>query len=188
MTKQQILKHVKFGIREGRAKQEIYEELKLMSSEKPERIAKLLQSVPSQVVVKKYVFPQILLLVFLAIYILGYGFLMYTQFKGYVGSQLLWSISRFIVGLYILTGVATHSMEVYQWGRFWMLLGLIRFTALGFLDGFYWFLLLDLGLYFGIVGLLFYLYPRLFPPYRLLREIYQNPHGEDRLRYVINFD
>lgn len=188
MTKRQLRKLTVNGLNEGKGKQEIYEELKLMSSLKPEEIAKVVQGVPTAAIKKKYMIFQVLLLIFLSIYVLAQGIVFYTGIIGYFDVNIFWTGVRLLLGLTIFIGVMTYSADAYRSGRIWMMLGLIRFVALGFLDGFYWLLLIDLGIYIGLVFFLFFLNEKLFPRYRLEKELYQNRLGEDRLRYAIKFD
>jgi len=188
MNKSQLRKRAEDSLRSGRTKHETYEELKMMTSTKPEEIAKIVQGVPTEKVKDTNKILQILLLIFIGIYVVLHIFVVYVSFQYETYSALFWPVFRFIAGLIIFFALMFYRSEAYRFVLFWMGLGLLRSVLTLFTSGFDWVHLVDIFLYLIIVVLAFLLERKLFPAYQVVKELYQNRLGEDRLRNTIRFE
>ena len=186
MTKIELRKRARNMICEGKSKQETYEELKLMSSIKPEDIAKIVQETVSQDAKSSNIMPQVLILMLLGAYITIQALVIANNYR--INAGIVWPAIRCAVGLVLFLGIVFYAAEAYRSARIWMGLGLFRFFFLILYLGFEWFDLIDMAVYSGVILLSFYLEKKLFPPYGLVKELYQNRNGEDRLRYLIRFE
>lgn len=188
MTKSQLRKYTQDCLDAGKSKHETYEELKLMTSMKPEEVANIVQAVPNQKLKDLNQVPQILLLIVMGIYVASHAFILYVSLKYESVLDSFWPSVRFLAGLLLFFGFMLCRIEAYRVAKIWMGLGLLRFTTLAFLEGNEWLHLVDMLLLLSLVILTAYLEIKLFPSYRIVKELYQNRLGEDRLRNTIRFD
>jgi len=188
MTKNELRKRAQDCLDSGKSKHETYEELKLMTSMKPEEVANIVQGVPTQKNKETHKIPQILLLIAMGIYVALYAVLAFSFDNSTTNVELFWYVVRLLVGLGLFFGFILYRPEAYRFSEFWMGLGLIRFTVFAFFDGFEWLYLVDILLFLVLIFLSAYLELKLFPNYRVVKELYQNRLGEDRLRNTIRFE
>ena len=125
---------------------------------------------------------------FIGIYVALHVFIVYVSYPYSPLSELFWPMFRFVTGVLIFFGLLNYRLEAYRFVLFWMGLGLLRSLITLFTSGFDWIHLVDILLYLLIVLLAFRLERKLFPDYQIVKELYQNRLGEDRLRNTIRFE
>lgn len=188
MTKRQLRKRAQDCIQNEKSKHETYEELKLMTSMKPEEVAKIVQGVPTEYIKNKYKIPQVFLLILMGIYVASHAFVVFAFVQKGSNVEMFWTALRLLISLWLFFGFIFYRTEAYRFVKFWMVLGLLRFVILIFSEGFDWLHAVDIFLYLGLIVLSFYLEQKLFPSYRVIKELYQNRLGQDRLRSIIRFE
>lgn len=188
MTKKEARKAAKQSILNGKTKQETFEELKGTSKLPTEDLAKIIQTIPSLKVREKYRTLNIILIVLLSLTVL---FKMLAGIPIIIENGIKWFPVLFIlpiINILLLVGVATYSPSSHKFVAIFTIIGLLR--SLGDLIGkpFEPFMLIDLSIAAGLIGLGFYLNSKLCPDYLTVKERYQNNQGQDRMRNVIKFD
>ena len=187
MTKRELRKSVKRSILDGKSKQEVFQELKETSKLPTEDLAKIIQSIPSLNARQKYKTLNIILIVLLSLTVL---FKMIAGFPIILENGIKWLPILFllpIINILLLVGVVTYYPNSHKWVAIFTILSLLRSLSVIFGQPFEPFIIIDLVIAAGLIGLGFYLNSKLSPEYLTVKELYQNRQGQDRLRNVIKF-
>jgi hypothetical protein len=93
-----------------------------------------------------------------------------------------------IINILLLVGVASYTQSAHKYVAFFTIFSLLRSSKEFIGQPIDIFMVVDLILIAGLIGLGFYLNAKLCPDYSIIKERYQNNQGQDRLRYVIKFN
>ena len=188
MTKKEVTKSAKQSILEGKTKQETFESLKTSSKLSAEELAKIIQPIPSLQARQKYKTLQMILIGLLLLTIL---IKMTAGIPIVIQNGIRWLPVLFvfpIINILLLIGVANYMQSSHKFVAIFTLLSLVRSTNEFLGQPLDIFMIIDLILIAGLIGLGFYLNAKLCPDYSIKKERYQNNQGQDRLRNVIQFN
>ncbi len=187
MTEKELKKLAEQKIKEGKSRQETFEELREESKDKSEKIAKIVRFIPTLENREKYKTAQIILLVTLVITILSK---ILTGLSIVIEMGINWLPVMFLIP--ILNMVLTYGVAKYK-GQYYRLVGI--FTILGLIRSlkgvlgttFEPLVFIDLCIAAVLIGLGFYLNAKMVSEYQTVEEKYTNQQGQSRVRNKIKF-
>lgn len=175
-------------ILEGKTKQETFETLKVTSKLPYEELADIIEPIPSLSARNKYKRLNTILVMLLSFTVL---------IKIIAGVPLLiengieWFPVLFllpIINVIILRGVLKFEVGIHKYAAIWTIIGILNSLKDIIDKPFEPLMIIDFGIYGGIIGLGFYLNNKLCPDYLTVKEHYQNNQGQDKMRKVIKFE
>jgi len=188
MTKKEVKNVAKQSIFDGKTKQETFDDLERTSELSPEKLAKIIQKIPTIQARKKYKVLNIILIVLLSLTVL---FKMMAGIPIIVANGIKWIPILFllpIINVLLLIGVATYSPNSHKLVALFTFLGVLQYVGNIFGEPFNPLILIDLAIFAGLIILGLYLNYNLCPDYSSNEECYQDSRGEYHLRTVIKFD
>lgn len=188
MKTKEIKSRAKESLKQGKTKQETYEELKMMTSTKPEEIAKILNGIPTNELKNKFKVYQILLLGLLGVTVLLKMLATLPLVMAGGSGSVFWIFVTPLVNIALFVGVLLYHKPSYNVVVWLTAIGLLRYSLGLMQTGFEWSNMIDYVLFGGIIALAVYLNKNMFTNYRVVRELYQNNQGQDRMRNIIRFD
>ena len=188
MTKKEVRKVAKQSILNGKTKQETFEELKETSYRTPEDLAKIIQTIPSLQLRKKYMSLNIVLIILLSLTVF---FKMMAGIPIIIENGIKWLPILFIlpiINVLLLIGVITYRPKSHRLVAVFTILGLFQLVGNMVGEPFEPLILVDFAIAAGLIGLGLYLNSKLFPIYSTVKERYQTNQGQTRIKDVIKFE
>lgn len=188
MTKKELKKAAEQNILEGNTKQETFEALKGMSKLSSEELATIVRSIATPRARDQYRGLNVLLILLLTI-----SFLFKVQtgiasmMQGGVSELPILLIST-TISLLLILGVAKFHVGIYRLIAILAILSIFTLVKNILTNPSNPLLIIDVLMIGGIIGLGFYLNAKLFPSYSIVKELYQNSQGQNRLKHVILFN
>ncbi len=180
MTKKELTKSAEQKIKEGKSRQETFEELKEESKNKSEEIAKIVRFIPTLENRQKYKAAQIILIVLLSVTIL---FKMFAGIPIIIENGIKWWPIIFllpIINIALTYGIVTYKGQYYQFVGIFTILGLLRSFQNISGTTFDTLILVDVGITGGLIGLGFYLNSKMVSEHKTVKEKFQ-PAGSGKI-------
>ena len=188
MTKKEIRKVAKQSIFDGKTKQETFNELERTSELSPEKLAKIIQKIPTLQARKKYKVLNIILIVLLSLTVL---FKMMAGIPIIVANGIKWIPILFllpIINVLLLIGVTTYRPNSHKLVALFTFLSVLQYIGNIFGKPFNPLILIDFAIFAGLIVLGLYLNYNLCPDYSSNEECYQDSRGKYHLMIIIKFE
>lgn len=187
MTKKEIRKIAKESILAGKTKQETYNELEGIVGIPSEKLAKIIQLIPSLEIREKYKVLNILFIVLISITIL---------YKIFFGVELIieFGIKLFpvlfilpLINILLLRGVLKYNYLSYILTAVLTILGILR-TKKDAIEEAGSLIVIDLAIAAALIILGFYLGAKFYKGYTVYKVMEQDENGERKQKSVIKFE
>ena len=185
MTDKEIKRLAEQKIKEGKSRQETFDELQSVSSTPSTGLADIVKFFPSLELRKQYKIQQVVLVLLLvySVIIKMISTLPLIVEKGVSWLPLILIIPA--ITIFFTYAVITFKTQYYKWIAFISIWGILKsYTAL--MDG-ETFMYFQLGVTLFTAGLSYFLYLKLASDYEIIKEPYRNNQGQNRLRKKIIF-
>jgi hypothetical protein len=187
MTKAEIYKQAKRLIECGKPKQEVFEEMSFVGVKTPKKLAQMIRRISSFENRKKFVFYQVLLLVFVLASIAVQGrLLQYANFQRDKFDSII-ALASLILSILLFIGIMRFHFWSYAiigyLGTFWCLYML----TLSLFNGFRFFETAAIIYFFCRSILAFYLQQNIFPTYITEKRIVTNTQGRNFVQRTYRF-
>ena len=93
-----------------------------------------------------------------------------------------------LINIYLLIGVIKYFPHTHRLVSILTIIGLSQIIPNWMESEFGLFVLINIAIVAGLIGLGFYLHSKLFPDYLTVKERYQDSAGKSRIRDVIKFE
>lgn len=188
MTKRETRKLVRRSISDGKSKQDTFDDLSHLKNIPLEDLAQIIRKISSFEARSNYRILNSVLIILLSITIafkLIAG-IPAVMTKGLLAVPLL--LISPILNILLLIGVASYNYLSYLWVAIFSIIGLLGIVINFSSNPSELLYLIDLATTGVFIFISFFLKSKLFPNYWTRKEIYQNEKGEDRMRYVFQFE
>ncbi len=187
MKKREIRKLAEQKIKEGKTRQQTYEEIKKDSKEKSEVIAKIVRFIPTLENREKYKIPHTILIMVCLLTII---FKMLAGIPIVIERGINWLPIIFlfpIINIIFTYGLITYKGQYYRLVAIFTIIGLLRSLQYIFGSPFEPLIVLELAIALTLTGLGFFLNKRMVSEHELVKEKHTNNEGQLRLRNKIKF-